>query len=93
MHVTYSVSKHHAVSQHSLVDRGSNGGVAGSDVRIISKTHRKVDIQGIDNHRLNDVEIGTVGAYVETQKGPVIAVFHQYALFWEGHYYPLTWAV
>ena len=43
-----------------------------------------MDIQGIDNHRLNDVGIGTVGAYVETQKGPVIAVFHQYALFGKG---------
>ena len=84
MHVTYVVSEHRSASQHSLVDRGSNGGVAGSDVRVISKTHRKVDIQGIDNHRLNDVEIGTVGAYVETQKGPIIAVFHQYALFGKG---------
>ena len=84
MHATYIVSNHHSASQHSLVDRGSNGGVAGSDVRVISKTHRKVDIQGINNHRLNDIEIGTVGAYVNTQKGPIIAIFHQYALFCKG---------
>ena len=44
----------------------------------------KVDIHDIDNHQLNDVEIGTVGAHVEMQKGPIIAVFHQYALFGKG---------
>ena len=84
MHVTYVVSNHRSSAQHSLVDRGSNGGVAGNDVRVISKSHRKVDIRGIDNHQLNDIAIGTVGAYVETHKGPVIAVFQQYALFGKG---------
>ena len=84
MHVTYTVSAHRSINQHSLIDRGSNGGVAGNDVRVISKSHRKVDICGIDNHQLNDVEIGTVGAYVETQKGPIIAIFHQYALYGKG---------
>ena len=85
MHVTYNVSSHRSIDRQSLVDRGSNGGVAGNDVRVISKSHRKVDIRGIDNHQLNDVEIGTVGAYVDTQRGPIIAVFHQYALFGKGN--------
>ena len=52
---------------------------------VISKSHRKADIRGIDYHQLNDVEIGTVGAHVETQKGLVIAIFHQYALFGKGN--------
>jgi hypothetical protein len=30
MHMTYVVSKHQSTNQHSLVDRGSNGGVAGN---------------------------------------------------------------
>ena len=49
--MTYYVTKSSRSSQHSLVDRGANGGVAGSDVRVI-ETHsdRKVDIHGIDNH-------------------------------------------
>ena len=39
------------VIQHSLVDREANGGVAGSDMRVIETyTDRKVDIRGIDNH-------------------------------------------
>ena len=84
MHVTYVVASHRTADTHSLIDRGSNGGVAGKDVRVISKSHRKVDIRGIDNHQLNNIQIGTVGAYVETNKGPVIAVFHQYALLGTG---------
>jgi hypothetical protein len=63
----------------SLVDRWANGGVAGSDVRVIFKTSRTVDIKGIDNYQVTDVPIGTVGGVVNTQKGPVIALFHQYA--------------
>ena len=49
--VTYYVTKSSRYSQQSLVDRGANGEVADSDVRVI-ETHpdRKVYIRGIDNH-------------------------------------------
>ena len=33
-----------------MVDRGANGGLAGSDMRVIYRTYRKINIQGIDNH-------------------------------------------
>ena len=56
--------------------------MAGTDVRVISMTHRSVG--GIDNHQLTDVAIGTVGGVVPTQKGPVIAIMHQYALLGKG---------
>ena len=64
----------------ALVDRGANGGIAGSDTRIMD-THptRKVDIEGIDKHRLPDIPIVTAGAVVTTQKGDVIVVMNQYA--------------
>jgi hypothetical protein len=70
----------------SLLDRGANGGVAGCDVRVISKgmPHRRVNIQGIDNHQMTGLELGTVGGVVRTQRGLVIAVFHQYALYGKG---------
>ena len=35
VHIRYTVSAHRGVSYGSLVDRGANGGIAGSDVRII----------------------------------------------------------
>ena len=83
--VVYKVSSHQASTSSSLVDRGANGGVAGTDVRVIFKTHRAVDIRGIDNHQVTDIGIGTVGGVVTSQKGPVIAVMHQYALLNKGH--------
>ena len=82
--VTYSVLAYSAARQGALVDRGANGGIAGEDVRIIAKTGRQVDIQGIDNHCINDIPIVTAGGIVNTQKGEVIAILHQYAYVGKG---------
>ena len=43
-----------------------------------------VDIQGIDNHRINEIPIVTAGGVINTQKGPVIAIMHQYAYTGKG---------
>jgi hypothetical protein len=68
-HIEYKVSYHKASSGQSLslIDRGANGGVAGTDVCVIFKTGRIVDIRGIDNHQCN-IDIGTVGGVIQTQK-------------------------
>ena len=39
-------------TNNQLVDRGANGGLAGSDMRVIYKPHRKINISGIDNHEV-----------------------------------------
>jgi hypothetical protein len=85
-HIEYKVSYHKASSGESLslIDRGANGGVAGTDVRVIFKTGRAVDIRGIDNHQCTSIDIGTVGGVIETQKGPAIVIMHQYALLNKG---------
>jgi hypothetical protein len=44
-----------------------------------------VDIRGIDNHQVTDIDIGSVGGVVQSQKGSIIAVMHQYALLNKGH--------
>ena len=80
----YIVSRSDHKIPKSLVDRGANGGIAGADVRVIDRSFRSVDIQGIDNHQLRDVSIGSVGGVVHTHCGPVIAIFHQYALYGKG---------
>ena len=73
----YNISSCHAAgNKSSLVDRGANGGIAGDDVRIIDKTSKTVDIQGIDNLRINAIPIVTAGGVINTQKGPVIAIMH-----------------
>ena len=69
----------------SLVDQGANGGVAGEDVRVIFKSDKAVDIQGIDNHQVNDIGVGTVGGVVQTHKGKAILIMNQYALLGKGN--------
>ena len=60
--MTYKVSSTQATkSKGALIDRRANGGIAGDEVRIIVKTGRSVDIQGIDKHRINENPIVTVG--------------------------------
>ena len=80
MHIMYRVSQQvHHPSIGALVDRGANGGIAGNDVRIISKTDRTVDVSGIDNHEMNNLPIVTVGGTVCTQRGEVIVILNQMA--------------
>ena len=70
---------HALTNKGSLVDRGANGGLCGTDVRLIEKTGQSVDIKGIENHQINDVPIVTDGDVVHTQRGPIIVILHQYA--------------
>jgi len=83
--VTYRVSTTKVKSTQSLIDRGANGGIAGQDVKVIATCDRTVDIQGIDNHQMTNVSIGTVAGLVTTNKGPVVLIMHQYALIGRGH--------
>ena len=79
----YNVSASHAAKQipQSLIDRGANGGVAGSDCRWMGErvTPRNVSITGIDNHQLTNIPVGTVGAYAISNRGPVICIFNKMA--------------
>ena len=65
----------------ALVDRGANGGISGSDTRIVEdgRTGKFIDLCGIDNHTVNQVELVTCGAYVRSLQGPIILIIHQYA--------------
>jgi len=79
---TYSVARSATNTKTgALIDRGANGGLAGSDCRVIVKSpDRFVNIEGIDKHRLPQVPIVTCGAYTESRNhGPVIMIFHQFA--------------
>jgi hypothetical protein len=87
--VMYQVSNHKQMRLHvplALIDCGTNGGVAGSDTRLIDKSLCSVHIQGIDDHMIKDILIGTVGAVINTQRGEVIAlaIMHQYAYTGKG---------
>jgi hypothetical protein len=82
--IRYSISAHRSSKSGALVDRGADGGIAGDDVRIIFKTGRHVDVRGIDDHQIVDIPIVACGGVILTQRGPVIAVMHQYAYTGKG---------
>ena len=64
-------------STNHLVDRGANGGLDGADMRVLHKTDRKINIVGIDDHELTGLDVVTAAALFDTQKGPVIGIFHE----------------
>ena len=67
-----------------LVDRGANGGLAGSDMHVILKTHRKINIQGIDNHEVTGLDVVTAATLLNTSQGNVIGIFNEYAYLGKG---------
>ena len=83
---TYQVSKRHTRSSTgSLIDGGCNGGLAGSDVRVLELTEKKVNISGIGDTELAEVTIGNVAGLIQSTKGPIIAIFNQYATYGKGN--------
>ena len=80
----------HYIFQHAnhtnnqLVDRGANGGLAGSDMRVIYKTHCKINISGIDNHEVNGLDVVTAATLLNTSLGKVIGFFNEYAHLGKG---------
>ena len=71
-------------TNQQLVDRGANGGLAGSDMRVIHKTHRKINIQGIDNHEVTGLDAVTAATLLNTSQGKVIGIFNEYAYLGKG---------
>ena len=55
-------------TNQQLVDQGANGGLAGSDMRVIHKTHRKINIQGIDNHEVTGLDVVTAATLLNTSQ-------------------------
>ena len=85
----FQVCKHY-IFQHAnhtnnqLVDHGANGGLAGSDMRVIYKTHRRINISGIDNHEVNGLDVVTAATLLNTSLGKVIGIFNEYAHLGKG---------
>ena len=77
--ITYDVGKHCTTHRGALIDRGANGGILGDDARIIAETDRVVNVQGIRDHQVMDLKIVSASGVVDSQHGPVFAIFHQYA--------------
>ena len=85
-YLAYSAARNYNVSVKlssrlwaSLIDRGANGGIAGTDTRVIQDTGRTIDLSGIDNHTINNLRIVKAGGVVRSNKGEIILVMNEYA--------------
>ena len=84
-HFTYHVAQTSQAKHGSLVDRGANGGLAGSDVRILYRSSRKCTVTGIDSHELQGLDVVQCAALVETNHGIVNLIMNEYACYENGH--------
>ena len=75
-HFTYHVAQASQAKHGSLVDRGANGGLAGSDVRILSRS---------SCHELQGLDVVQCAALVETNYGIVNLIMNRYACYGKGH--------
>ena len=84
-HFTYHVAQASQAKHGSLVDRGANGSLAGSYVRILSRSSRKCTATGIDSHELQRHDVSQCAALVETNHGIVNLFMNEYDCYGKGH--------
>ena len=84
-HFTYHVAQASQAKHGSLVDRGANGGLAGSDVRILYRSSRKCTVTGIDSNELQGLDVVQCAALVHTNHGIVNLIMNEYACYGKGH--------
>ena len=71
-------------TNQQLVDHGANEGLAGSDMSVIHRTYHKINIQGIDNHEVTDLDVVAAATLLNTSPGKVIGIFNEYANLGKG---------
>ena len=84
-HFTYHIAQASQARHGSLVNSGANGGLAGSDVRILSRSSRNCTVTGFDSHELQGLDVVQCAALVETNHGIVNLIISEYACYGKGH--------
>ena len=84
-HITYYVAQANQAMHQSFVDRGANGGLAGSDVRVLNTSHIQCTAIGINNHEIPGLEIVQCAALVNTNNDIVNLIMNEYAYYGKGH--------
>ena len=79
-HITYHVAQANQAMHQSFVDRGANGGLAGSDVRVLNTSHRQCTVIGINNREIPGHDIVQCDALVNTNHRVVSLVI---CLLWQ----------
>ena len=83
-HFTYHIAQASQAIHGSQVDRGANGGLAGSDVRLLSRSSRKCTVTGIDSDELQGLDVVQCAALVQTNHGIVNLIMNEYACYGKG---------
>ena len=79
-HITYHFAQANQAKHGSLVNRGANGGLAGSDVRVLSPSPRKCTVTGIDSHEIPGLHIIQCAALVDTNNCIVNLIMNENAI-------------
>ena len=56
-HITYHLAQANQARHCSLVDRGANGGLAGSNDRVLSTSSNKCTVTSIDTHEIPGLDL------------------------------------
>ena len=85
--IQYTLSVHDTTPvTSSLMDGGANGGMTGSDVKIISQSNfHKANVLGIGDSTLMNLPLVTAAGLIQSHRGPAIVILHQYAHYGSGH--------
>jgi len=79
--IRYNIHSKSTLSARCLIDRGANGSILGTQMRIIETyPHATVDITGIDDHELTAVPLGAGGTVVCSNHGFVIVIVRHGAI-------------
>jgi hypothetical protein len=83
---TYNIVRTTTAPAGAMLDRGANGGLGGSDMRVLeSVTGVYADVQGVGDASVTDLPIVLGASLVEnTNRGPIIGLFPQYAYYGKG---------
>ena len=84
-HFTYHVAQASQAKHGLLEDRGAKVGLAGSDVRLLSRSSTKCTVTGIDSHELQGLDVVQYAALVQTYNGIVILIMNEYACYGKRH--------
>ena len=84
-HITYHVAQDNQAMHGPFVDRGANGGLAGSDVRVLNTSPTQCTVTGLDNHEIPGLDIVQCVALVNTNHGIVNLIMNEYPYYGKSH--------
>ena len=82
INIFYTISNNntHVSLKRLLIDCDTNSGLVNNNTRIMFTLNHIINIQKINNHRVNNIPIITVAGVVSTQEREIVVLIYQYAI-------------